>query len=152
MALHPNDHDRAALRDFELLLDRTFSNITPYANRHEARNARPRGATRLSIFWGMEAINNDWQSVAGDAEADNPLEKRDPFLVDWEGPDDPKKPLNWGGTRWVNVGIVSFITFLSYVVLCLLFSLLQLLTRLAKFACLFHVCTWYFISDEGIRE
>jgi hypothetical protein len=38
------------------------------------------------------------------------------FIVDWDEPDDPANPLNWSPTRkWVNMGIVSAITLITYV-------------------------------------
>jgi hypothetical protein len=40
----------------------------------------------------------------------------DPNIVTWDGPDDPANPMNWTTKKKVTaVGIVSFITFLSYV-------------------------------------
>lgn len=37
-------------------------------------------------------------------------------LVDWDGPDDPENPHNWSGTqKAVTIGIVSVITFITYV-------------------------------------
>lgn len=116
MALHPND--RAALRDFELMLDRTFDNVHSHRRRVAPTDTDARRAvTRLTILWGMETISHDWENDPDPAEEDtgDHLQKRDPFVVDWDGADDPAKPLNWGGRKWVNVGIVSFITFLSYV-------------------------------------
>lgn len=36
-------------------------------------------------------------------------------IVDWDGPKDPHNPLNWSSSRKViMIGLVSFITFLSY--------------------------------------
>lgn len=38
------------------------------------------------------------------------------FLVDWESSYDLDNPMNWGITKkWVNIGIISVITFLTYV-------------------------------------
>lgn len=38
----------------------------------------------------------------------------DPNIVDWEGEDDPARPINWTTKRkWFNMGIVSAITFLT---------------------------------------
>ncbi|KIX00130.1 uncharacterized protein Z518_10267 [Rhinocladiella mackenziei CBS 650.93] len=38
----------------------------------------------------------------------------DPDIVDWDGPDDPKKALNWTNKKkWSNVAIISCVTFLT---------------------------------------
>jgi hypothetical protein len=38
------------------------------------------------------------------------------IIVDWDGPEDTENPLNWTLARkWVNMGLVSAITLLSYV-------------------------------------
>jgi hypothetical protein len=38
------------------------------------------------------------------------------FVVDWDGPDDTMNPLNWSLERkWVNMGLISAITLLTYV-------------------------------------
>jgi hypothetical protein len=40
----------------------------------------------------------------------------DPNIVDWDGPDDPANPMNWASRKKTTaIGIVSAITFLSYV-------------------------------------
>jgi len=39
---------------------------------------------------------------------------RDPNIVDWDGPDDPEKAVNWTTKRkWTNIAIISSITFLT---------------------------------------
>jgi len=39
----------------------------------------------------------------------------DPYVVDWDGPDDPQNPLNWSSRmKWGNIAVVSSITFLTY--------------------------------------
>jgi hypothetical protein len=43
-------------------------------------------------------------------------ETPDPNIVDWDGPDDPKNPMNWSSFRkWTTIGLVSTITFVTYV-------------------------------------
>jgi hypothetical protein len=38
-----------------------------------------------------------------------------PNLVDWDGPDDPKNPMNWSSIhKWTTIGLVSTITFVTY--------------------------------------
>lgn len=41
-------------------------------------------------------------------------ENEDPTLVDWDGPDDPAKPVNWSLTlKWTNCVIISIYTFIT---------------------------------------
>ena len=41
----------------------------------------------------------------------------DPNIVDWDGPDDPKNPVNWSeNLKWANVAVVASITFLTQVI------------------------------------
>jgi hypothetical protein len=50
-------------------------------------------------------------SVDGDADEDAP---QDPNIVDFDGPDDPQHPMNWGFTKkWGMVALISAITFLT---------------------------------------
>jgi hypothetical protein len=38
----------------------------------------------------------------------------DPNLVDWDGENDPAKPLNWTSTKkWTNGGLLAAMTFIS---------------------------------------
>lgn len=38
----------------------------------------------------------------------------DTNIVDWDGPDDPKKPMNWPEKmKWANVAVIAAITFLT---------------------------------------
>jgi len=45
---------------------------------------------------------------AGNTDAKNAIgEELAPFVVDWEGPDDPEKPINWSNRKKaVNFGLV----------------------------------------------
>lgn len=41
-------------------------------------------------------------------------ETNDPNVVNWDGPDDPEKPLNWPASKkWINIALISSITFLT---------------------------------------
>jgi len=41
------------------------------------------------------------------------------FVVDWDGLDDPANPLNWTfRKKWLNMGLISAITLLTYVQHC----------------------------------
>ena len=38
----------------------------------------------------------------------------DPNIVDWDGPDDPKNPINWSEKlKWANIAVIASITFLT---------------------------------------
>jgi hypothetical protein len=51
------------------------------------------------------------EAVAEEPKEDEP---RDPNIVDWEGPDDPEKPMNWSvAKKWSNIAILSFLTLLT---------------------------------------
>jgi hypothetical protein len=44
-------------------------------------------------------------------------ESADPNVVNWDGPDDPEKPLNWPASKkWINIALISSITFLTLVI------------------------------------
>jgi hypothetical protein len=41
-------------------------------------------------------------------------ESEESYLVDWDGPEDPAKPLNWSlKVKWTHCTIVSFYTFIT---------------------------------------
>jgi len=57
----------------------------------------------------------DFEAQANPGEEERVDELKDPNIVDWDGPDDPTNPLNWPARRKATIiGVVSFITFLSY--------------------------------------
>ena len=38
----------------------------------------------------------------------------DPNIVDWDGPDDPKNPINWSEKlKWANIAVIASVTFLT---------------------------------------
>lgn len=42
------------------------------------------------------------------------LAENDPFVVKWNGADDPESPMNWPMSRkWKNMGVISFITLIT---------------------------------------
>lgn len=44
-----------------------------------------------------------------------PTEPVDPYIVDWDGPDDPQNPRNWSEKlKWGNIAVIASITFLTY--------------------------------------
>jgi hypothetical protein len=49
-------------------------------------------------------------------EIQRPNEIEDPSLVDWDGPNDPAKPINWSlKLKWTNCVIISIYTFITQV-------------------------------------
>src|ERR1700722_3537234 len=43
-------------------------------------------------------------------------EDRDKNVIDWDGPDDPQKPVNWPARKkWTNIVLVSALTMLTWV-------------------------------------
>lgn len=56
-----------------------------------------------------KATTHASSSIGADAD-----EEQDPNIVDFDGPDDPQNPLNWGFTKkWGMVMLISAITFLT---------------------------------------
>ena len=42
-------------------------------------------------------------------------QRQEPDLVDWDGLEDPKNPINWPESfKWINVAIISAITFITF--------------------------------------
>jgi hypothetical protein len=66
---------------------------------------------------GSPDVSRGVSSTDEEAQASANLEEMtDSSLIDWDGPDDPTKPINW--PTWkknVNFGIIIYFTFLSYV-------------------------------------
>ena len=75
-----------------------------------------------------KGVGRDVSSISSEngAPSDGDLEKGqpptteeeeelvDPNIVDWDGPEDPQNPQNWTkGKKWLNVGILSFLTLLT---------------------------------------
>lgn len=66
---------------------------------------------------GAESRSTAVSMTDVEAQADgNEKEISDPNIVDWDGPDDPAKPLNWAlAKKALNFGIIVYYTFLSCV-------------------------------------
>ena len=64
----------------------------------------------------LELGDGNRQDLERDAELgiDEKKATVDPNVVDWDGPDDPKNPMNWSEKhKWTIIGVVSAITFVS---------------------------------------
>lgn len=67
-----------------------------------------------------KSLNHDPEKGLPEATAETSNEKtqeeKDPNIIDWNGPDDPDKPINWPTKKkWPNVAVISALTFLTYV-------------------------------------
>jgi DHA1 family multidrug resistance protein-like MFS transporter len=61
------------------------------------------------------ASGSDVAPPSDHTAGDEPQEPVDPFLVDWNGPDDPEKPVNWSGKKKALVVFeVMFLTCSTY--------------------------------------
>ena len=65
------------------------------------------------------SLNHDPEKALPAATAESSNEKtqeeKDPNVLDWNGPDDPDKPINWPTKKkWPNVAVISALTFLTY--------------------------------------
>jgi hypothetical protein len=56
----------------------------------------------------------EMQKIAIQEEAVPESKESDPNILDWNGPDDPEKPVNWTGRRkWINGGLLAAMTFVT---------------------------------------
>ncbi|KAI5455985.1 major facilitator superfamily domain-containing protein [Mariannaea sp. PMI_226] len=85
----------------------------------ELDEVRPESQQTLT---SSRASTHPEASAAKDEEAARPDESKnaeiapstDPNAVGWDGPDDPKNPLNWSQARkWSNIGALSLMTLLT---------------------------------------
>ena len=60
----------------------------------------------------LEAGHRSEESDKQEPETSKP--EADSNIIDWEGPDDPKNPINWSEKlKWANVAVIASITFLT---------------------------------------
>lgn len=97
--------------DSEEQTDPHLASKRPGLSRNESRLSRlSRGSRRDSNFdlerWKAELS----RSVSSFGQRSTTLSQRkDPFLVDWNGPDDPEKPLNWSTGKKATVSVIIMI-------------------------------------------
>ncbi|KAF3930928.1 hypothetical protein ABW19_dt0208147 [Dactylella cylindrospora] len=63
-----------------------------------------------------EEADLEKQAVPGSSlsNADTLADDNNPFVVKWNGADDPESPMNWtNGKKWKNMGVISFITLIT---------------------------------------
>ena len=45
---------------------------------------------------------------------DSGMKRHETTIVDWDGPEDPQNPINWPASfKWVNIAVISSITFIT---------------------------------------
>lgn len=81
--------------------------------------SQPATPTRRSS--GIESDTTQVQDFADPEKGQTAVEtvvsrtqEKDPNLVDWNGPDDPEKPLNWPKKKkWTNMMLIAALTLLT---------------------------------------
>lgn len=74
--------------------------------------ARPPLSPRVSVH--STRHDEEKGSPVCNSERTSTEETKDPNIVDWNGPDDPEKPLNWSNKKkWTNIMLISTITLLT---------------------------------------
>ncbi|KAI1470870.1 MFS general substrate transporter [Daldinia caldariorum] len=62
----------------------------------------------------INGSESDQDVEAGAHSHETSLDEKDPDVVDWDGPDDPEKPLNWAESKkWLNIAILSIMTLVT---------------------------------------
>lgn len=93
-----------------------LSRVGSYENSHPPIN--PPSPPKQSIDNASETTINSHHDPEKTADAQYatiaPVPSKDVNLVDWKGPDDPEKPLNWTKKKkWTNMGIIALLTLLT---------------------------------------
>lgn len=75
-----------------------------------------RSSSTISKEGELAAAGGDIESAReGGDDAKLELEEKDPFLVDWEGDDDPGNPLNFKARqKFILMAMIAGIAFLTY--------------------------------------
>jgi multidrug resistance protein len=82
-----------------------FSNEEKSDSKSESESPIDRAPNEKDLEKGVPSGQGDAITAEG---------PRDPFLVVWDGPDDPENPKNWKFSRkWAAVGIISAFTFMT---------------------------------------
>jgi hypothetical protein len=94
----------------------------------------------------MQAHDGDLEKagLASNIRETAAREDKDQTLIDWDGPDDPQKPVNWPAKeKWTNIILLSALTLLTWVAPTLSASSLlsYLLTQPFRFVHVRASCT-----------
>lgn len=90
----------------------TPSHSPPNSEHEENVDLEAAGQKRSIIDTNAEANQKEEQQTIIHIDSDG--ERADPNIVGWDGPNDPKNPLNWSDrAKWNNILVVSAITFLT---------------------------------------
>jgi len=80
-------------------------------------NDRPRAipsSSRTSSTISVHEHEHDIEKAADETIVAKEATQNDANLVDWDGPDDPEKPLNWSKQKkWTNMMIIAALTMLT---------------------------------------
>jgi hypothetical protein len=71
--------------------------------------------SRVGIFEDKDPEKQTYSASSATDEHEE-VKETDPNIVDWEQPanEDPANPMNWSsGRKWLNIGIVSYICFIT---------------------------------------
>ena len=97
----------------------TLSRVASTENAHPALS-HPPTPTRRSSGVGSDTTqvqdfsDPEKQTVEVQAIQTTSSSQKDPNLVDWDGPDDPEKPLNWTKRKkWTNMMLIAALTLLT---------------------------------------
>lgn len=87
--------------------EKVFSSTIPALN-EKGTPASSNLDKEIDLEAGHRSEDSDKQ------EPETNKQEVDTNIVDWDGPDDPKKPMNWPEKlKWANVAVISSITFLT---------------------------------------
>ena len=77
-------------------------------NQSDLDGATIQAPSERGVSAGSDGVKeNKEQTVTEETE-------RDPNIVDWDGPDDPKNPMNWPDKKkWLNIGVLSILTIIT---------------------------------------
>lgn len=71
----------------------------------------------------LGSSHSDEQTLSEENLAREAAEERDPNIVDWDGPDDPKNPMNWPASRkWTLIAALAGVTLVTYVGIIIIFQ------------------------------
>ncbi|KIV95065.1 hypothetical protein PV10_02764 [Exophiala mesophila] len=79
----------------------------------------PSSSTEINRTDQLHRVQSSEHGIPLVNTTDDEPEKRpsvdsDPNIVDWDGPDDPEKAMNWSeGKKWTNIGVLSYLCFLT---------------------------------------
>ena len=90
----------------------------------------------------LHHVSSDADRVASLEKGLEASEKEDPNIVDFNGPDDPEKAVNWPAKRkWSMLALISSMTFITYACDSFLKNAAGADHPVCQTTCIVHVCT-----------